>query len=352
MNIQQKYIKRCLELAKNGQGTTYPNPMVGCVIVHDNKIIGEGWHKKAGKAHAEVNAIASVKDKKLLKEATLYVNLEPCAHYGKTPPCSNLIVKHAIPKVIIGALDTNKLVSGKGVLHLKNSGCDVTVGVLEADCLALNKRFYTFHNKKRPYIILKWAASADGFIAPKPDGSQKRAPIFLTHKKALQLVHQWRAEEQAILVGTKTALADNPKLDVRHVKGNSPIRVVLDRTLRVPKNSHLFNTSVKTIVITDVKLTIPKNTDNLIFEQINFDKNVPHQICDLLYKYQIQSLIIEGGAITLQSFIDANLWDEARVFKSDKSLIEGIEAPIIRGQIFKNKKIIDNQLIYIENDAR
>jgi len=352
VNIQQKYIKRCLELAKNGQGTTYPNPMVGCVIVHDNKIIGEGWHKKAGKAHAEVNAIASVKDKKLLKEATLYVNLEPCAHYGKTPPCSDLIVKHAIPKVIIGALDTNKLVSGKGVSHLKNNGCDVTVGVLEADCLALNKRFYTFHNKKRPYIILKWAASADGFIAPKPDESQKREPIFLTNKKSLQLVHQWRAEEQAILVGTQTAVADNPKLDVRHVKGNNPIRVVLDRTLRVPKNSHLFNTSVKTIVITDVKLTIPKNTDNLIFEQINFDKNVPQQICDLLYKYQIQSLIIEGGAITLQSFIDANLWDEARIFKSDKSLIEGIEAPIIKGQIFKNKKIIDNQLIYIENDAR
>ena len=341
-----------MELAKNGYETTYPNPMVGCVIVYDGKIIGEGWHKKAGEAHAEVNAIASVKDKSLLKKATLYVNLEPCAHYGKTPPCANLIIKYGIPKVIIGALDTNKLVTGKGVTHLKNNGCAVTVGVLEADCIELNKRFYTYHNKKRPYIILKWAVSADDFIAPKPDDNQKREPIFLTNKKSLQLVHQWRAEEQAILVGTQTAVADNPKLDVRHVKGKSPIRVVLDRTLRVPKNSHLFDTSVKTIVITDVKSKAQSEIDNLIFEKIDFDKNVPQQICDVLYKHQIQSLIVEGGAVTLQSFIDVHLWDEARIFKSNNALKKGVKAPVIKGKVMMCKKIIDNQLTFISNDTR
>jgi len=352
VNIQQKYIKRCLELAINGFGTTYPNPMVGCVIVYDGKIIGEGWHKKAGEAHAEVNAITSVKDKKLLKEATLYVNLEPCAHYGKTPPCADLIVKHAIPKVVIGALDINKLVSGKGVAHLKNNACEVVVGVLEKECLELNKRFYGYHNKKRPYIILKWAASADGFIAPKSSENKKRAPIFLTHKKSLQLVHKWRTEEQAILVGTQTAMADNPKLDVRHLDGKNPIRIVLDRTLRIPKNSHLFDASVLTLVITDVKSNTPNQSKNLIFKHIDFSQNVPLQICAILYKHHIQSVIIEGGALTLQSFIDTNLWDEARIFTSDKSLVEGLKAPVIKGQVFKREKIIDNQLIFIQNATR
>jgi diaminohydroxyphosphoribosylaminopyrimidine deaminase / 5-amino-6-(5-phosphoribosylamino)uracil reductase len=352
VNIQQKYIKRCLELALNGFGVTYPNPMVGCVIVYDSKIIGEGWHKKAGEAHAEVNAIAAVKDKELLKKAILYVNLEPCAHYGKTPPCADLIVKYAIPKVVIGALDTNKLVSGKGVAHLKNNACEVVVGVLEKECLELNKRFYGYHNKKRPYIILKWAASADGFIAPKPHENQKREPIFLTHKKSLQLVHKWRAEEQAILVGTQTAIADNPKLNVRHIDGKNPTRVVIDRTLKIPKNSHLFDTSVKTIVIMDIKSNLPKDTNNLIFEKITFDKNRPQQICDVLYKHHLQSVIIEGGAQTLQSFIETNLWDEARIFTSDKSLVEGLKAPVIKGQVFKSKKIMENQLIFIQNATR
>lgn len=352
VNIQQKYIKRCLELAKNGFGAIYPNPMVGCVIVHDSKVIGEGWHKKAGEGHAEVNAIASVKDKALLKEATLYVNLEPCAHHGKTPPCADLIVKNNIPKVVIGALDTNKLVSGKGITHLKNNACVVEVGILEEECKALNKRFYNYHNKKRPFIILKWAASSDGFIAPKPDVNQKRVPIFLTNKKSLQLVHKWRAEEQAILVGTNTAVADNPKLDVRHLNGNNPIRIVLDHILRIPKNSHIFDESVKTIVITNTQSELPKTTDNLIYEAIDFNDKVPEQICDVLYKHQIQSVIIEGGALTLQSFIDSNLWDEARIFTSNISLKGGVKAPVIKGEIFKSEKIIDNQLTFINNDAR
>ena len=352
VNIQQKYIKRCLELAKNGLGTTYPNPMVGCVIVYNHKIIGEGWHKKAGEAHAEVNAINSVADKSLLKKATLYVNLEPCSHYGKTPPCADLIVKYNIPKVVIGALDTNKLVAGKGILHLKNNDCKVTVGVLEKECIDLNKRFYTYHNKKRPYIILKWAASADGFIAPLNSGAQERKPIFLTNKKSLQLVHQWRAQEQAILVGTQTAVADNPKLDVRHVKGKNPIRVVIDRTLRVPKKSHLFDTSVKTLFICDVKTNLPKSSDNLIFEQINFDKNIPQQICNVLYKHQIQSVIIEGGAVALQIFIDANLWNEARVFKSPVILNKGVKAPDLKAVEISNQIITDNQLTIFKNNER
>jgi len=350
VNIQQKYIKRCLELAKNGFGTTYPNPMVGCVIVHNKKIIGEGWHKKAGEAHAEVNAINSVADKSLLKNATLYVNLEPCSHYGKTPPCADLIVKHAIPKVVIGALDTNKLVSGKGVAHLKAHGCKVTVEVLKKECLDLNKRFYTYHNKKRPYIILKWAASADGFIAAKQKENQKRAPFFITNNYALQLVHQWRAEEQSILVGTNTAVADNPKLDVRHVKGINPIRIVLDKSLRIPIKSHLFDRSIRTIVITGKKSALLKNDKNLIFELIDFSNNIPQQICNILFKHQIQSVIIEGGLQMLQSFIDANLWDEARVFEGVISLNDGINEPKIKGILVDKQSIMDNKLRLIKND--
>lgn len=345
MNIQQKYIKRCLELAKNGLGTTYPNPLVGCVIVYQDKIIGEGWHYKSGEPHAEVNAINAVADKSLLKSAELYVNLEPCSHYGKTPPCADLIVKHEIPKVIIGALDTNEKVSGKGVFHLKNNGCDVTVGVLEKKCLALNKRFYTYHNLKRPYIILKWAASADGFIAKNIEDGQKRVPYFITNAYSLQLVHQWRAEEQTILVGTNTAVADNPKLDVRHVKGKHPIRIVLDRTLRIPKDSALFDKTIKTIVLTDASnISSAKSDENLIFEPVNFDVSVPQQICTLLYKCKIQSLIIEGGSQTLQSFIDADLWDEARIFKGESLLKQGVKAPELKGTLISAQNILEDQL--------
>jgi len=326
--------------------------MVGCVIVSDNKIIGEGWHKKEGEAHAEVNAIAAVADKSLLKEATLYVNLEPCAHYGKTPPCADLIVKYGIPRVVIGALDTNKLVRGRGVSHLKKNGCKVIVGVLEQACLDLNKRFYTYHNKKRPYIILKWATSLDGFIAPNALPQQKRTPIFLTNTYALQLVHQWRAEEQAIFVGTQTAVADNPKLDVRHVKGPNPIRVVLDSTLRIPKESCLFDESVMTIVFTDIKMKTPASRPNLKYVPVDFSKHLPQQVCAVLFKEAVQSVIIEGGSVTLQSFIDDNLWDEARVFKSRVLLERGIKAPVIEGAEAVNQKIGDNTLIFIQNDAR
>lgn len=344
MNIQQKYIKRCLELAKNGLGTTYPNPMVGSVIVYQNKIIGEGWHQKAGAPHAEVNAINAVKDKSQLKKATLYVNLEPCSHYGKTPPCADLIVKYQIPNVVIGALDTNPKVAGKGVLHLINNGCEVVVGILEQDCLALNKRFYTFHNFKRPYIILKWAVSADGFIAKKQIKALEREPVFIANKQSLQLVHLWRSQEAAILVGTNTAVVDNPKLDVRHMSGLNPIRVVLDKSLRIPIQSFVFDKSVKTIAITDLKSVLPQNDMNLIFEAIDFSKNVSGQICDVLYNYQIQSVIIEGGSQTLKSFIDADLWDEARIFKSAINLLDGVKAPQIKGRLISTQKILNDEL--------
>lgn len=344
MNLQQKYIKRCLELAKNGLGNTYPNPMVGSVIVYKDRIIGEGWHQKAGEPHAEVNAINAVKDKLLLKKATLYVNLEPCSHYGKTPPCADLIVKYQIPNVVIGALDTNPKVSGKGVLHLMNHGCQVKVGILEQECLTLNKRFYTYHNLKRPFIIIKWAASADGFIAKKPIKSQEREPLFITNNQSLQLVHLWRTQEESILVGTNTAVIDNPKLNARHIVGQNPIRVVLDRLLRIPKQSHVFDKSVETIVITDLESDLPQNDTNLIFEPIDFSKNVPKQICEVLYKHQIQSVIIEGGSQILQSFINANLWDEARIFKSEINLIDGIKAPKIKGTLTSTQKILKNEL--------
>jgi len=326
--------------------------MVGCVIVYKGEIIGEGWHKKAGEPHAEVNAINTVANKSLLEASELYVNLEPCAHYGKTPPCADLIVKYKIPNVIIGAIDTHKIVGGKGVAHLKNNNCNVRVGVLKDDCLSLNKRFYTYHDKKRPYIILKWAASADGYIAPTFLEGQQRAPIFLTNVKSLQLVHQWRAQEQAILVGTETAVRDNPKLDVRHVEGRNPTRVVLDKTLRVPKNSNLLDKSNKTIVITNKNTKTPKDTKNLIFDKINFDKNLPQQICKVLYKHQIQSVIIEGGAKTLHGFVEDNLWDEARVFRSNNLLKTGVKAPYIYGTTTEILKILDNQLTIIKNDAR
>ena len=227
MNIHEKYIKRCIELAKNGLGATYPNPLVGSVIVYKNKIIGEGWHQKAGAPHAEVNAINSVKDESLLNKSTIYVSLEPCSHFGKTPPCSDLIIAKGIKKVIIGTVDPFAEVAGRGIKKLMEAGCEVQVGILEKECQDLNKRFFTFHQKKRPYIILKWAQTTDGFIAPKVQ--EKREPVWITNQYSKQLVHKWRSEEQAILVGTNTAIADNPKLNTRLWNGKNPVRVVIDK---------------------------------------------------------------------------------------------------------------------------
>jgi len=347
VNIHEKYIKRCIQLAKNGIGTTYPNPMVGSVIVVDNVIIGEGWHRKAGEAHAEVNAINSVKDKSLFKKATIYVSLEPCSHYGKTPPCADLIVKNNIKNVVIGIVDSNSKVSGKGVAHLKNNGCKVIVGVLERECFNLNKRFFTFHNKKRPYIILKWAETKDGFI-DKLRNNKAISQNWISNKYSQQLVHKIRAEEQAILVGTNTVLNDNPSLTARSWKGENPIRIVLDRVLKISKSYMVMNGEVETIILTEKKGL--DSSKNLIFEEIDFAENVPNQICEVLYNYEIQSVIIEGGAQTLQSFIDANLWDEAYVFIGNTIFKEGLKAPKLKKAPIKTKNILMDTLSVYLND--
>jgi len=319
--IDNLYIKRCIELAKNGLGTTYPNPMVGSVIVYNQKIIGEGWHKKTGEAHAEVNAINSVENKNLLKKSTIYVNLEPCSHFGKTPPCADLIIKHKIPSVVIGTIDPFAEVCGNGIAKLKKAGIEVKTGVLEQESKALNKRFFTFHQKKRPYIILKWAETQNGFIAPVE--KNKTEPFWISNDFSRQLVHKWRSEEQAILVGTNTILSDNPKLNLRDWAGENPIKIILDRELKIPESSYIYNSSDKTIFISE-KI---KKSENIIFEKIDFKENRNQQILNVLYKHKIQSVIIEGGTKVLDSFIKDNLWDEARIFVSDSFLEKGLKAP-------------------------
>ena len=325
MKIHQKYIKRCIQLAKNGLGTTYSNPLVGSVIVHNDKIIGEGWHYKAGQAHAEVNAISSVKDKSLLKQATIYVSLEPCSHFGKTPPCSHLITKHEIPNIVIGCIDSFSEVSGNGIKHLKNHGCNVTVGILEHECLELNKRFFTFHNKNRPYIILKWAETADGFIAPENNSSI----TWITNDYSRQRVHQQRTQEQSVLIGTTTAITDNPKLNVRSWYGTNPTRIVIDRELKIPSHHHIFNGQQKTIIITTGKKN--SGNDRVIYETINFKQAIAPQICDILHKHELQSVIIEGGAATIQQFIDENLWDELYRYQGTNTFNKGVAAPKFSG---------------------
>lgn len=339
-------MRRCLELAKKGIGTTRPNPSVGAVIVHNDKIIGEGFTSAYGGSHAEVNAIHSVKDQALLKEATIYVTLEPCSHFGKTPPCSDLIIEKQIPNVVIGTIDTHSVVAGKGIEKLKKNGCNVVVGVLEEECKLHHKRFFTVQNKNRPYVILKWAETADGFIAPKEKENQ--APVWISNEYAKQLVHKWRAEEHAILVGTHTVLADNPKLNVRSWTGNNPVRVVIDRSLKLDTNLAVFDESVKTIVITS--LDKESIHENLIFEKVNFKKELPKQILEVLSKNKIQSVIVEGGAVTLQSFIKDNLWDEARVFIGNNEFVEGVKAPILNARLEKEEIIINNVLRTYIND--
>ncbi|MDX1427895.1 MAG: bifunctional diaminohydroxyphosphoribosylaminopyrimidine deaminase/5-amino-6-(5-phosphoribosylamino)uracil reductase RibD [Salegentibacter mishustinae] len=346
MNIHEKYIKRCIELAKNGLGATYPNPLVGSVIVHRDSIIGEGWHQKAGAPHAEVNAVNSVKDKSLLKKSTIYVSLEPCSHFGKTPPCSDLIIAKGIKKVVIGAVDPFAEVAGRGIKKLMEAGCEVQVGVLEQECQDLNQRFFTFHQKKRPYIILKWAQTADGFIAPKIQ--EKREPVWITNQYSKQLVHKWRSEEQAILVGTNTAIADNPKLNTRLWKGENPVRVVIDKDLKIPQESALFDGTIKTIVLTENEKKSDNN--NLAFEKLDFQQALPNQICEVLYRHNLQSVIIEGGAKTLQTFIDNNLWDEARVFTGISEFHKGVKAPEFSGKMFSKTTLERDTLKFYKND--
>lgn len=325
---------RCLELAQKGLGTTYPNPLVGSVLVHQDRIIGEGWHHKAGEPHAEVHAINSVKEKHLLREATLYVNLEPCSHFGKTPPCCDLVIDKQIPKIVIGSVDHHSKVNGTGIARLQAAGKEVVVGVLAAECAQLNKRFFTFHQQKRPYIILKWAQSADGFIAPLSKSS--REPVWISSLLSRQLVHKWRSEEQAILVGTQTVLDDNPQLNLRDWPGTNPVRIVLDPKNRIPNTSAVFNAEAETILISQ--------------NEIDFSQNVAAQIAEFLFHQNIQSVIIEGGRQTMQTFIDADCWDEARVFTGNGNLTSGIAAPILEAEPASQTTVDRDTLTYYYHD--
>ena len=340
---------RCIQLAKNGLGTTYPNPLVGSVIVHQNKIIGEGWHHKAGMPHAEVNAIKSVENKELLKTATIYVSLEPCSHFGKTPPCADLIIQSGIKKVIVGSLDPNPKVAGRGIKKLMEAGCEVIMGILENECNALNKRFFTFHIKKRPYIFLKWAETADGFISPKNESRNETKPVWITNEFSRQLVHKMRDEEMSILIGTTTAMDDNPSLTVRDWAGNNPIRLLIDKNLKLPTNATILDGNVKTYVFTAESKSKESTTGKTQYLQIDFSREIASQICDALYALEIQSLIIEGGARTHQTFIDANLWDEAVIFMGNKQFESGISAPKLKGKLISETNLKEDRLQRFKN---
>lgn len=349
MNIHEKYMRRCLDLAKNAFGQTYPNPMVGCVIVHQDKIIAEGWHQRAGESHAEVNAINQIKDESLIKKSTLYVSLEPCNHFGKTPPCADLIIDKGFKKIVIGSIDPFAKVKGKGIQKLMANGCHVVLGVLEKECLDLNKRFITFHTYKRPYIILKWAESSDGYLSPFKFGEDlKEDPVWLTTPYSKQLVHQWRSQEQAILVGTRTALMDNPALTTRLWKGQNPLRLVIDKDLKIPKSAKIFSDDAKTLVFTG-QVKDSNENENIHYCQLDFERPLLPQLFNELFEREIQSLIVEGGEATLQAFIDAGLWDEARVFKSSKVLKKGTKSPTLKLKQNRTQSILDDQLYYYIN---
>lgn len=324
-------MQRCLDLAIQGLGNVAPNPMVGCVIVYDGKIIGEGYHQKFGEAHAEVNAISSISNQDLLKDSTLYVNLEPCSHFGKTPPCADLILQKKIKRVVIGSYDPNPLVSGKGIQKLKDAGVDVITEVLKAESDFLNRRFITFHSKLRPYIILKWAQSADRFMA-----LNEPKQFWFTNSESKKLMHKWRTEEQGILVGRNTVTVDNCELTARLWQGKNPVRMVIDKSLSLPLDRKIFNNEATTLVFNE--LSSKENGTNH-FIQINFSKNVQEQIFTELYERNIQSVIIEGGANTLEGFIAQNLWDEARVFTTTHKLIQGKPAPSISGKLIEETEI-------------
>lgn len=318
----EAYMQRCIELAQNGAGNVSPNPMVGAVVVCADKIIGEGYHQLYGEAHAEVNAIKAVKDKSLLSKATIYVSLEPCAHFGKTPPCSDLIIDSRIPNVVIGCTDPFAQVSGKGIEKLKNAGITVSVGILEKECLELNKRFFTFHEKKRPYIILKWAQSQDGFMDKKRTDTCPTIN-WITEPNTKQLTHKWRSEEDAILIGKNTAINDNPELTTRVVDGKNPIRIVVDRKLKLPKDLKIFNSEAKTIILNELK---NEGNDSILYKKVNFESFFD-DLWSVCIENDIISLIVEGGAFTINQFIENDLWDEARVLTGKPFFVGGIKAP-------------------------
>lgn len=334
-------MRKCFQLAKQGLGNVQPNPMVGAVIVYRDTIVGEGYHERFGNAHAEVNAIHQVIDNfsnadEILKESTLYVNLEPCSHYGKTPPCADLIIKHKLQKVVISNIDPFSAVNGKGIEKLKKAGIEVIQDVLREEGYRVNIRFFTYHSLQRPFVILKWAESQDGFISI---AENTRTAISGAEAKVLN--HKWRSEEQAILVGTKTVMVDNPVLTVRDWVGNNPVRVIIDRELKLAKDLNIFNGDSKTIVFNNYKT---EREDNIQYIQIDFYGLVPQFILFQLYLMEIQSLIIEGGAYTINEFIQYDLWDEARVFHSKIDLGKGVVAPVLLGRLDSKEDLGDDEL--------
>jgi diaminohydroxyphosphoribosylaminopyrimidine deaminase/5-amino-6-(5-phosphoribosylamino)uracil reductase len=318
-----KFIYRCLTLASFAQGKTAPNPMVGAIIVHNGLIIGQGYHRHYGEAHAEVNAINSVKDKSLLSESTLYVNLEPCSHFGKTPPCVDLMFESKISRVVIGMADPNPKVNGKGISKMQNAGIEVIVGIEQEACRCLNKRFITNIEKHRPFIILKWAQTADGFIDKKRETADL-PPLKISDLISKTLNHKGRTQEAAILVGTRTALLDNPKLTVTKWAGKNPVRLIIDRNLVVPKDYNIFDGSAKTVIFNDLKQEID---GNIFYEKLDFSKNIIFLILNYLSENSLESLIVEGGRQLLQSFIDKKLWDEVHIETSNQTIGRGVDAP-------------------------
>ena len=340
LTIHETYMHRCLELAKQGIGHVAPNPMVGAVLVYNGKIIGEGFHQQYGAPHAEVNCINSVseQDKDKISSSVLYVSLEPCSHFGKTPPCTDLIITNKIPEVVIGCRDPFKEVDGKGIEKLKAAGVKVIVGILEKECQQLNKRFFTFNTKHRPYIILKWAETGDEKIAT--NGAER---LLISNEQTNRLVHKWRSEEASILVGTNTALLDDPELTTRNWPGPSPIRLVVDMDLKLPSSLKIFNDKQRTVIFNKIK---HEEKDHLIYYQVTEDVSLVHQIVNALYQMKIQSVIVEGGARLLQSFIDEEMWDEARIIKNEKLIINnGLNAPaFIDRAVDKEIKILGDSI--------
>ncbi len=331
---------RCLELAKLGRGYVAPNPLVGAVLVQDGRIIGEGYHQQFGKAHAEVNCINSVEENnmKLISQSTLYVSLEPCVHFGKTPPCTDMIIQHKIPRVVIGCRDPFEEVNGKGIEKLKQAGIEVTVGILENESKELNKRFFIFHQKHRPYIILKWAQTADKKMA-----SFSKERLLITNEHSNRLVHQWRSEESAILIGTNTALLDNPSLNNRLAKGDDPVRMILDKHFRLPSTLKIFDNSQRTIIFNCIK---QEESNNTTFYRIEDDENIIQKIMDACYQLDIQSVLVEGGAKLLQSFIDADIWDEVRTLTNESLFVnEGLPVPELIKAVQISEEKYNNDLI-------
>lgn len=340
------FMQRCLDLALLGMGNVAPNPMVGCVIVHKGRIIGEGYHQKYGQAHAEVNAVHSVQNTELLSQSTLYVSLEPCAHWGKTPPCSDLIINSRIPHVVIGTIDPFAKVAGKGIERMQKAGIKVETGILEQECRHLNRRFFTFHEKKRPFILLKWAQTLDGFI--DTDRTETQHPTWITNALSKRLVHKQRSEESAILIGTNTAEFDNPALTVREWTGNQPIRMVLDRKGRLSRHLILFDQKAPTWIFTEAN---NENTENLKFIQLDFEQDILPRLLSELHERDILSIVVEGGSILLNSFIKSNLWDEAYIYTGNQFFGKGVKSPEISGELVAFEQLDDCKLQVLRNSG-